>query len=131
MLHRLGRNFVEFDAVFAFGGKPQNRLQMPADRLAFTVGVGCEVNFVRALCFLGEALDDCLLAGGVDIARFIVFIRCDAELFLRQIADVPARGVHLIFPLQIAGDGLRLAGRLNDDKVHIAPSRTKRPSFIF
>ena len=124
MADRLGRNFIELDAVLAVLGKPQHRLQVPADRLALAVRVGCKIYPVGVRRFVGEALDDRLLPRGIDVAGFIIFIGRDAELLLRQVADMSARGVHPIFPLQVAGDGFRLARRLNDDEIHISPCGT-------
>ena len=99
MTDRLGRDLVELDAVPAVLGKPQHRLQMPTDRLALAVGVGREIYPVGMRRFVGEALDDRLLPRGIDITRFVIFICRNAELLLRQVADVAARGVHLILPL--------------------------------
>ena len=120
-LHRLGRDLVELDAVFALRIQPEHRLQMPRNGFALAVGVGCEIYFIRLFGFLREAFDDRLLPGGIDVARLVVVVYGDAELFGRKIADMPARSVYLIFPFQIARDGFCLARRLYDDEIHSTP----------
>ena len=49
-----------------------------------------------------------LLAGRSDVARLIVVLHGDAELLLRQVADVSARGVHFVLPFQVSRNGLCL-----------------------
>ena len=120
----LGGNFVKFDAVLAVLIEPQHRLQVPRDGLALTVGVGREIDAVGPLCLVHEAPDRLFLARRDDIARLEVLINGNAQRLLREVADVSARGVHAVLPLEIFGNGLCLGGRLYDDEIHKSSFRS-------
>ena len=63
-----------------------------------------------------QLLEDLLAAGDDFVRRLEPFVDVDAELALRQIADVPHRGDDLVVLAEIFVDGLRLRRRLDDDQ---------------
>ena len=66
---------------------------MPADGLALAVGVGGDVEDVGLLGGLLQLVEDLLLGRRHHVLRLEVLLRVDAELGLRQIADVAHRGL--------------------------------------
>src|SRR4029079_14498275 len=84
----VGRNLVELDALVAAGVQIHSLEEVPGDGLALAVGVSGEVDELGTLRRLLELLDDVLLVLGHDIARSEVVIDIDAELRLREVADV-------------------------------------------
>jgi hypothetical protein len=103
---------------------------MPADRLAFAVGVGGEQ---QLRCFLESALEMrnlLLLVAWNDVVRREVLIDVDAEaapallldLFghfggrFREIADMAVARLDAVLVAKEPAQGLRLRRRLNDDQ---------------
>src|SRR5208283_5417263 len=91
-------------------------LQVGADRLAFAVGVGREVDRAGLLGAALQLVDQLLLAfddyvGGAEIALHV-----DRQVVLRQILDVAQAGLDHEVLAQIFADRLRLGGRFDDDQ---------------
>ena len=84
---RLG-DFIEHDAAVFLRIEPQDIRQMPGNRLALAIRVTCEIDFIRILGIFFERLDEVALATDVDVFRLELVIYVDAELALRQIAQM-------------------------------------------
>ena len=91
---------------------------MPADCLALAVRVGCQDQAVRLLCRIGDFLEPALLVAVQFPVHREVFIRTDAAILGRQIADMAIGCEDLEVLAQIVLDGFRLRWRLYDDKLH-------------
>ena len=105
--------------------------QMPGDRLALAVFVRREQELVGVLELRLEVGDDLLLARVDDVQRLEVLVDVDAEAgpglalqlgrdlrgVVRKVADVADRRFDHIVRAQIAGDRLRLGGRLHDHEL--------------
>ena len=103
-LHRLLRDLVEHQAVDLFLLRAELFGEVPADRFAFAIGVGRDVD-------VGGVLRGALQLGNHFLARrqqFVhrrkAFVDVDAELALRQIADVSHRREHLVVASEILVD---------------------------
>ena len=110
-------NLMELNAVRLVYVHAQRVGQMPGNRFALSVRVGCEVDFLRALGFLAD-LGQYLAApmdGDVFERKIVIYIH--AQLRLGKIAHMSLRGLHLIILAQEARNGARLGGRLNDYKL--------------
>ena len=89
---------------------------MPADRFAFAIGVGRDVDVRRVLRGVLQLLDD-LLARHERLVLFgEVVVDVHTQLALRQIADVAHRRDHLVVAPEIFVDGLRLRRRFDHDE---------------
>ena len=88
---------------------------MPGNSLSFAVGVGCEIDVVRLFRLVRKALDDVLLAFGIDVFWLEIVLDVHAQRMHGQIADMSRRSVHLVFSFQILRDGFRLGRRFYDD----------------
>ena len=90
--------------------------EMPADRFAFAIRVGRDVDVGRVLGGVLELLDDLLAR----LDRFVllgeVVVDVHAELALRQVADVAHRRDDLVVAPEILVDGLGLRRRLDHDQ---------------
>ena len=100
-LHRLLRDLVEHQAVDLFLLPAELFGEVPADRFAFPIGVGCDVD-------VGGVLRGALQLGNHFLARrqqlvhrCKAFIDIDAELALRKIADVSHRREHFVLASEI------------------------------
>src|SRR6185503_4467423 len=88
--------------------------QMPADRLALAIGVGRDVDDLSDLGRFLQLLDD--LDAGCEhlVDRLESVVHIDAQLALRQVADVAHRCDDLVVASQIFVNRLRLRRRLDD-----------------
>ena len=115
LFDRLGGDLVEFDTVFLVFVQSEHRLQVPGDRLALAVGVGCEIDVIRLFRLVRQSADNVLLALRIDVFRLEIVFDIDAQRMDGQIADMPRRSVHFVLSLQVFRDGLCLGRRLYDD----------------
>ena len=110
------RDFVEDDAAVRRRVEPQDECQMPGNGLSLTIGIACEIDLVGIFRVLLERLDELALAAYVDVFRCEVVLDVDAELTLRQVAQMPHGGAHHVLSSQIFLDGLGLGRRLDNDE---------------
>ena len=96
----------------------QQFLNVPADRLALTVGVGGEHEAGRALGRVGDFLEAALLVAVEFPLHRKVGIGIDAAVLGRQVADMAIGGEDLEVLAQILLDGFGLGRRFYDDKLH-------------
>ena len=113
LLHRPLRDFVEREAVDFLPLASELLREVPADRFAFTVGVGRDVDVRRLLRRVLQLFDDLLSRRDRLVLFGEVVLDVDPELALRQIADVPHRRDDLEVATQIFVDGLRFRRRLD------------------
>jgi hypothetical protein len=103
--------------------------QVPGDRLALAVLVRREQQLVGVLQLLLQVGDDALLVRVDHVVGLEPLLDRDAERAvpfplllrdvrcpLRQVADVADAGLDHESGAEVAGDGLRLGGRLDDDE---------------
>ena len=90
--------------------------QVPADRFAFAVRVGRDVDRFRRLGGLLQLLDDLRAVGKDDVSGLEAGVDVDAQLALGQVADVAHRRDDFVVAPQIFVDRLRLRRRLDDDQ---------------
>ena len=103
---------------------------MPGDRLAFAVLVRREQELVGVLELLLQLADLGLLVGVDDVERLEVGVDRDAHRpvlgalllghvagAIREVADVPDARLDVVIRAEIARDGLRLRGALDDHKL--------------
>ena len=74
----------------------EDRLQVPADGLAFAVRVGGQDDRPRLLRRLLELGDDLAALGDDDVLGLEIVLDVDAELALRQVPDVAHGGHDLV-----------------------------------
>ena len=96
-------------------GQVQHIGQVPADGLAFAVGVGRQVDLLHVFAGRAELGQDALLALDNLVARRETLAHVDAEAFERQVDDVAGGGPYLEVGPQEFLDRLRLGRRLDDD----------------
>ena len=89
---------------------------MGANRLAFAVGVGRQVDGVRLAGGSLQGLDDFLLGRNCDVVGLEVLVDIHAQVFLGQVHDMPHGGLHGIAGPKIFIDGFGLSRRLDDDE---------------
>ena len=107
-LHRLLGDLVEHQAVDLFLLRPELFGQMPADRFAFAIGVGRDVDVGRILRRALQLGDHFLARRDRFVHRREIIIDVDAKLALRQIADVSHRREHFVVASEIFIDGFCL-----------------------
>ena len=110
------RDFVEDDAAVRRRVDAEDVGEMPCDGLALAVRVACEVDFRSVLRIFLERLDEVALATDVDVFRREVVVDVDAELALRQVAQVAHRCANHVLAAEVFLDGLGLGWRLDDDE---------------
>ena len=110
-LDRLLGDLVEEHPVDAVRRDLELLGDVPADRLAFTVGVGGDVERLRRLAGLLQVLQRLRLRADGDVLRTkLPLLEVDAELALREILQVTERGLHHVSPVEVLLDGLHLRG---------------------
>ena len=112
----------------------QHLAEVPGDGLALAILVRCEQELVGLGELLLEIGDDPFLVGVDDVERLEPVLNVDAELAvlralllrdvrraLREVADVTDAGLDGVAAAEVAGDGPRLGGGLDDDEAgHVA-----------
>ena len=115
--HALLRDLVEHQPADLLLVRPAELFrEMPADGLPFAVRVGRHEDRVGVLGGVLQLLEDLLAAGDDLVGRLEALLDVDAELALRQVADVSHRRDDLVVPAEILVDGLRLRRRLHHDE---------------
>ncbi len=115
-LNRLLRDLVEHQAPDFLLLRAQLFGQMPPDRFAFAVRVGCDVNVGRLFRGALQLRDNLLSCSDWLVGGSEPFVDVDTELALRQIADVSHRREHLVVASEILVDCLCLRRRFDDDE---------------
>ena len=141
-LDRLTRDLVE-DHALDRHLRLQDLEQMPGDRLALAILVGCEQELARVLQLALQLVDLLLLVGIDQVERLERVVDVDAESGPRllldrggnvcgavgEVADVADRRLDHIAVAEIAGNGLCLGRRLDDNETavgHELPFRVRR-----
>src|SRR6185437_2899103 len=118
---RVARDLVEDDPMHGLAvelaARLEDLLQMPGDRLALAIRVGCEIERLRLRESAHDALDVALVLLEHLVAHRIAALRIDRPLLRHQIAHVAIRGQYLEILAQVFLDGLRLGGRLDHDQI--------------
>ena len=64
---------------------------MPSDRFAFAVGIACQIDLIRFFCLFFERTNEISFSAHIDVLRRERILHVDAELTLREIAQMPHR----------------------------------------
>ena len=103
-------------AVLRGHGGLQNFRQVRADRFAFTVRVGGQIDRLGLLRRFLESLHDVRLLG-TDFVRWLeAALDIDAQFFLGQVHHVAVRRLDRVIAAEIFVDRLRLGRRFDDDQ---------------
>ena len=89
--------------------------QVPRDGFAFAIGVRRQIDVVRRQGQLLQLGENFLLAGNDDVFRLEIVIDIDAQRALGQVFHVAKRCFDNEAFAQILLNGLRLAGRFDND----------------
>ena len=101
----------------------QDFQHVPADRLAFAIGVGGQDQAVGAFQRLDDVVEP-FVGLGVDLPEHLeVFVGLHRPVLRRQVADVPVRRQHLIVGAKVAVDGAGFTRAFDDDNVHAGRKR--------
>ena len=111
LLNRRLRNLMENNAAVLLGINPENKRQMPCNRLPLAVGVACEIDLVRIFCLFFERTNELPLAADIDVFRQEFIFDINAELALRQVAQMPHGGSDNVIFSEMPLDGLCLRRR--------------------
>src|SRR5439155_286851 len=126
--HRALGDLVERDPVHPALVDRQFLDEMPADRLAFPVRVGGDVERVDFLGRFLQLVEHFLLGRRDDVLGLEVARRVDAERGFRQIAHVAHRSLHHVSGLQILLDRLHLGGGFDHHQRTLRHSALLSPS---
>ena len=120
-LDRLRRDFGEHHPVqrasFEQAALAQDLADVPADRLALAIQVGCEVEGISLLGGLGDRLDVPLVLLDQFVAHGEIAIGIDRALAWHQIAHMAIGGEDMKVLAEVFVDRLGLGGRLDDEQV--------------
>ena len=94
-------------------------LDVPGDRLALAVRVGCEIDGLRPVGGLLELLDEVGFLLHRDIFRTEIMVQIHAHRALRQIAQMTHAGLDDIVRAEVFSDGFRLGWGLHNHKIGI------------
>ncbi len=121
-LHCAFGNFIEHHAKGWYGWFLGNDLlgQVLADRFAFAIRVSGKIDRVGGLRSLLQIRNDLLVVtllgvGNDFVMRLEIILDVDAQVFRRQILDMPDRGHHDEVLAEIFIDRFRLGGRFDYD----------------
>ena len=127
VLHRLGHgrlgDGVEYHAghgrvLFQRAAFAQRLFEVPADRLAFAVGVGREDERVVILECVGDGLD-MLAAVGADLPCHVeIVVGIDRAVLGRQVAHMAIGCQHGVILAKILVDRLRFGGGFHNNNWH-------------
>ena len=93
---------------------PKDVRQMPCNRLPLTVGIACEIDLIRILGLFFECADEVALAAHINVFRRKFIFDIDAELALRQIAQMSHGGSHNVVFSKMSLNRLCLCRRLHN-----------------
>ena len=117
LLHDLFCDLIESDPARLFAGDIQKFLEMPADRLALAVRVGCEIHRSGLFGTFFQLVDNVRPRGDRDVFRRKAVFDVHAELALRQIAQVAHGCDDFIVAAEVLFNRPCLGRRLHNDKV--------------
>ena len=117
LLHRLFRDLVEGHALGALIAEIQQLLEMPRDRLALAVRVGCEIDKVALVRRLAQLVDNLVLPLDRDIFRAEIVLNVDSHGFSRQITQMSHGSLDHVIRAQILPDCFCLCRGLHNDKL--------------
>jgi hypothetical protein len=129
--HGLLRDLVEREPVNLLLLAAQLLDEVPADRFALAVRVGRDVDVGGVLRGVLELLDDFLPRTDGFVRLLEVVVDVDAELALRQIADMAHRRHDLVVAAEVFVDGLGLCRRFDHDQCfchYVHPSMNCQPA---
>ena len=112
---RLLGDLVEGDALGILVPQLKQFLDVPRDRLALAVRVGCEVDEIAFADLAADLFDDFIFSLDRHIFRLEIVLNIDAHFLFRQIAQMPHRRLDHIVRPQVFADGLGLGRRLHDN----------------
>ena len=113
---RVARDLVKDHAIKFHLPGVQEFAQVRADGFPFAVRVCGQVDGVRLAGGSLQFVDDVLLRRDDDVVRLEVLLDVHAQVLLRQVHDVPHRGLHRVAGAEIFIDGFRLGRRFHDDE---------------
>src|SRR5699024_5215370 len=105
LLDPLFGDLVERDPVGLGGVDAQKVGQVPADGLAFPVGVGGQQDAVGLFGLGLELLDEFFLPLDIDVLGRIAVLDINAKLGSGQVPDVAHAGRHLVILAQVFANG--------------------------
>ena len=108
-------NLVERHALGILVFQLEQLFDMPRDRLALAVRVGCEINEIAFTDLAANLFDDFIFPLDRHIFRLEIMLDIDAHFLFRQIAQMPHGGLDHIIRPEIFADGLGLGRRLHDN----------------
>lgn len=82
-------NFVENDSLGLVDRQAENLCEVPGDRLSFAVFIGREPDGLGLLGQRRKFLDNLAFVARNFIDRFVVLVQIDAEIFFREVPDMP------------------------------------------
>ena len=106
--HDLFRDLVKGHASGLLVAEPQQLLEMPGNRLSFTVRVRREVDDGSLFALRLQLINQILLVLDRDILRLEPVFQVHAQLALRQVSQVAHGCGHLVIPAKIFFNGLGL-----------------------
>ena len=117
LLHALFGDLVKGHAVGGGGVQPQHIGQMPADCLAFTVRVGCQIDGLCFFRFGFQVLDQRSLAFDGNILWGIAMFHINAQRAGGQVPDMAHAGRYSIAAAQVFANGLCLGRGFHDHQL--------------
>jgi len=80
---------VENDSLGLVDRQAENLCEVPGDRLSFAVFIGREPDGLGLLGQRRKFLDNLAFVARNFIDRFVVLVQIDAEIFFREVPDMP------------------------------------------
>ena len=117
LLHALFGDLVKGHAVGGGGVQPQHIGQMPADCLAFTVRVGCQIDGLCFFRFGFQILDQRGFAFDGNILWGIAMFHINAQRAGGQVPDMAHAGRYSIAAAQVFANGLCLGRGFHDHQL--------------
>src|SRR5690606_12983923 len=114
---RVRGDLVEHHAACAVRVDLGGGHQVPGNRLAFAVEVGCQVDFLGLCRGFLKLLHQLALVVGHAVARLEVVLDVNRELRLEQVTHVPDRSPDLVALAQVVFNGARLRRGLDNHEL--------------
>ncbi len=120
-LNRALRDLVEHDALHGLRVDDlaflEHLVNVPGNRLAFAIGVGCEIHGRSLLRRLHDLVDVLFVLLDELILHREAALRIDGAFLRHQVAHVAVRRKHLEIAAEVFLDSARLGRRFNDDEI--------------